>query len=416
MKKLVSVLLAVVIVFNFILCNKVYADYDTPESNLERYGGNGVISPEAVKMVAEEGKDTNGNSFKFSNFGPSIIGVSLQYIGAIINSLPMALQGIMTLLTVNPENSGEDDSFLVSTANMIKAIIIPEYRFTINRTVFNEVALFNINVFNMEDTYVIGIGETETINQSQAIIKLKESTAGWFYTCRLIAIMLNAIMLIYVGIRMALSTIATEEAKYKKMLIDWAASIVIIFLLPYIMSLIIGIGNIMENIMFSIRKSVMATGGESFEESILQSIYWAFEYEGGISFFLYCLFFWFLTFIQGKFFFAYFKRTLSVFFLTIIAPFITITYPIDKMGDGKAQAFEAWTREYLINVIIQPIHAAIYIIFVFTAGKIAEKAPFVAMIFLLTLGRVENIIRNIFGITNSVSMRKIETAKMGKKG
>lgn len=413
-KKLVSILLIVVIVFNFILACPVYADPDTTSSDRERYGGNGVVSGEAIKSIVDDGTDSQGNTFKHDNFGTTIVGTILQYIATVINMLPLSLQGMMTLLAANPENAGEDDSFLDQSLSIVKAIYSPEYRFTINRTVFNEVALFNINVFNMEDTYEVGISNPETINQSQAIISLKENTAAWFYACRALAIMLNAILLIYVGIRMALSTVASDEAKYKKMLIDWAVSLVIIFLLPYIMIFVIGLGNIIENIMFSIRETMVAAGEKSFEEEILQTVYWNFENEGGTRLFMYSLFFWFLTFMHIKFFLAYFKRTLTVFFLTIISPFITVTYPIDKIGDGKAQAFESWLKEYLINVVVQPIHAGIYLVFVFTAGKIAEKAPFVAMIFLLTLGRVENIIRNLFGITNSVTMKKMEF-KRGKK-
>lgn len=414
-KKLVSILLIVVIVFNFILTCPVYADPDTNPTGTDRYGTE-QVSPDAIKGVIDNGKDSQGNTFKHESFGSFIVGTILQYIATIINMLPLSLQGIMTLLAINPQNPGEDDTFLEQSVDLIRAIYTPEFRFTINRTVFNEVALFNINVFNMEDTYEVGIGSSaETVNQSQAIISLKENTAAWFYTCRAIAIMLNAILLIYVGIRMALSTIATEEAKYKKMLIDWAGSLVIVFLLPYIMIFIIGLGNIIENIMFSIRASLIAAGEKPFEEQILQTVYWNFENEGGMRLFTYSVFFWFLTFMHIKFFLAYFKRTLTVFFLTIISPFITVTYPIDKMGDGKAQAFDAWFKEYLINVMVQPIHAGIYLVFVFTAGKIAEEAPFMAMIFLITLGRVENIIRNLFDITSSVTMHNIEM-KRGKKG
>lgn len=413
-KKLLSILLIVVIVFNFILSCPVYADPDTTVADRERYGGNGTVSGDSVMGLVNNGKDSQGNTFKHDNFGETIVGTILQYIATVINMLPLSLQGIMTLLAANPENAGEDDSFLDQSLSIVKAIYSPEYRFTINRTVFNEVALFNINVFNMEDTYEVGISNPETINQSQAIIALKENTAAWFYACRAIAIMLNAILLIYVGIRMALSTVASEEAKYKKMLIDWAVSLVIIFLLPYIMIFVIGLGNIIENIMFSIRETMVSAGEKSFEEEILQTVYWNFENEGGTRLFMYSVFFWFLTFMHIKFFLAYFKRTLTVFFLTIISPFITVTYPIDKIGDGKAQAFDAWIKEYLVNVMVQPIHAGIYLVFVFTAGKIAEKAPFVAMIFLLTLGRVENIIRNMFDLNGSVTMKRMEFKK-GKK-
>ena len=60
-----------------------------------------------------------------------------------------------------------------------------------------------------------------------------------------------------------------------------------------------------------------------------------------------------------------------------------ITYSIDKAGDGKAQAFGAWFIEYFTNIMIQPLQAILYLIFVFSANEIAQKAPIVGVIFLL---------------------------------
>ena len=69
----------------------------------------------------------------------------------------------------------------------------------------------------------------------------------------------------------------------------------------------------------------------------------------------------------------------------------------------------------MINILIQPIHAGIYIIFVYTAGIIAAKAPFVGMIFLLTLGRTEKILRTLFGMDKSISAKNVdEQMKKGK--
>ena len=36
-------------------------------------------------------------------------------------------------------------------------------------------------------------------------------------------------------------------------------------------------------------------------------------------------------------------------FLTLIAPLVALTYPIDKMNDGQAQAFNRWMKEYIFN-------------------------------------------------------------------
>lgn len=35
----------------------------------------------------------------------------------------------------------------------------------------------------------------------------------------------------------------------------------------------------------------------------------------------------------------------------MIAPLVALTYPIDKVKDGKAQAFDMWFKEYTMNAI-----------------------------------------------------------------
>lgn len=409
-KKLLSILLLVVIVFNFILCNSVYADPGESPSTITRYGGNAILDGKDVLDVSETGRDSQGKEFKDTKHGVSIIGVLMQYVASTINSFPITIQGIITLLSITPTGGG----FIDATVQISEAIIDPDHHFTIEKAVFNEIALFNINVFNQDASYTNGIGgSAETFEQHTANLKIKESTTSWFYTCRLLAMMINLCVLIYVGIRMALSTIAAEEAKYKKMLISWVESMAVLFILHYVMIIIVSLGESVLNILSSIRYNMIASGEEGFEEIIMQKIYTALNEEGGIQLFMYSVFFWFLTFIQLKFFFTYFKRLLTIMFLTIIGPFITVTYPIDKMGDGKAQAFESWMNEFIINIAIQPIHAAIYIVFVYTAGKIAEQAPFVAMIFLLTLGTIEKMVRNLFGI-KSASLKDVDEG-FGKK-
>ena len=44
----------------------------------------------------------------------------------------------------------------------------------------------------------------------------------------------------------------------------------------------------------------------------------------------------------------YIKRALILTVLTMIAPLIALTYPIDKVKDGQAQAFTFWLRLYIL--------------------------------------------------------------------
>ena len=60
-------------------------------------------------------------------------------------------------------------------------------------------------------------------------------------------------------------------------------------------------------------------------------------------------------------------------FLTIIAPLVAMTYPIDKITDGKAQAFNMWLKEYIYNALIQPFHLIIYTVMVGTAMDLVER-------------------------------------------
>lgn len=105
-----------------------------------------------------------------------------------------------------------------------------------------------------------------------------------------------------------------------------------------------------------------------------------------------------LVYYQVKFFIVYFKRLLEVGFLISISPLVTITYPIDKVGDERAQAYKAWLTRIIYNIFIQLIHAIVYVVFIFSAAEIAKTVPIVGILFLTTLSRTEKIIKTTFGL------------------
>ena len=91
-------------------------------------------------------------------------------------------------------------------------------------------------------------------------------------------------------------------------------------------------------------------------------------------------------------------RFLEVSFLVIISPLITVTYPIDKIGDNKAQAFSAWMKELISKMSLQLMHGIVYCVFIATAGAIIEHFPLLAIFFFAALTRIEKIVRNIFSL------------------
>jgi hypothetical protein len=267
--------------------------------------------------------------------------------------------------------------------------------------------MFNVDYFdfneNSKSHNFFGLFETNTTEQGDntvvipsAIITIKKSVAKWFVISRLVAMATSVVVLIYIGIRMAISTIASDKAKYKKMLVGWFEAMIILFLLQYIIQILLVLGKLLVDIAYLLRNALVSAGGKSFEQNLSSTIFARMLTSKGSQLMVLTLMLCCLAFTHVRFFLLYIKRTITIGFLILISPLITITYPLDKLDDNQAQAFHAWMDELLVNIFIQPIHAVIYLIFSFTAGEIASYAPLFALIFLMVIPSAEKMVRSIF--------------------
>ena len=92
--------------------------------------------------------------------------------------------------------------------------------------------------------------------------------------------------------------------------------------------------------------------GEATDNSIFSDVVDTFALQGAdpLSFtmgFGSAIAFCILVGITLSFLFFYIKRMLTLAFLVIISPIVTITYAIDKMGDNQSQALNKWVKEFL---------------------------------------------------------------------
>ena len=100
-------------------------------------------------------------------------------------------------------------------------------------------------------------------------------------------------------------------------------------------------------------------------------------------------------------------------FLTIIAPLVALTYPIDKINDGQAQGFNKWLREYLFNLLIQPLHLLIYTILVTSAFELAGKNVLYSLAAIGFLIPAEKIMRGLFGFEKAHTPPSMAGAAIG---
>ena len=228
---------------------------------------------------------------------------------------------------------------------------------------FNRIPLVDINFFNLT-----GVSGTT--------LQFRQAVAGWYYTMRLIASMVLLVILIYIGIRMALTSIATEKAIYKKMLVDWVTSLALLFLLHYIILFVFSVNDTLVNAMETIAnnttstdsafvangKEVLSRTHNSYNE-MMTSVQSLMFTPNIIIRLVAIILYGFIIFYTISFLIAYIKRMFTIGFLIIIAPLITITYSIDKIGDGKAQALNTWLKEFVYNILLQPFQCIVYLVF-----------------------------------------------------
>ena len=320
---------------------------------------------------------------------------------------------------------------------------------------------------------VIEEGKKETIVQGDVeeiksvANELKSTISSWYIVLRDLSLVALLSVLVYVGIRIIISSTSKDKAKYKQMLVDWLVAICLLFVMHYIMAFsnmlvkqfinLVDATDVVEN---KDQLPENTTDGEISSEGVAVSKgiqvfdiddkkqvekaydvlvgdnedsqfkgYFDYNSEGkpsklhwpasnfteqarmmaqfvdadnkasnyayaGIGYkLIYCV----LIVYTVIFVFTYLKRTVYMAFLTLIAPLVAATYPIDKMNDGQAQAFNKWFKEYIFNLLIQPLHLILYMVLVGSAMDFAAQNIIYVVIALGFLTQGEKLLRMFFG-------------------
>ena len=255
------------------------------------------------------------------------------------------------------------------------------------------------------------IGEMENVAEDNEYASyesianiLKGSIASWYKALRRVALVGLLSALVYIGIRVVINSAAGEDnSKYKQMLSDWLVAMCLLFTLHYLMNLIIMISKQLLSI-FAIGTT------DPLLNNLRQEIYKGSSWNVVMSkVIIYIV----LTIYTVTFTFQYIKRVLYMSFFTMIAPLIALTYPLDKIRDGQAQAFNMWMREYIFNALIPVLHILLYYVLIMSAETLVVKYPLIAIVAIGFMSQGERIIRKMFGFENVSSMGSLKAAATG---
>lgn len=382
-------------------------------------GGNSA-SDVADKMEEDRNQTSEGNN---SDGGKDEAdgGILLEPLFALVNFVADSLTNILGQLMLpdhqdgfewtsdikdfQPENLASlepKDVYRLNTGSFVNLLGTHYYRinYSPEKIFSGEIELLSIDFISGKNA------AGEEIDGDWASIRVVISQ--WYKVLRMIAIIGLLSVLIYTGIKIIISANAKDKAKYKEWIINWFVAVAILFCMHYIMSFVISVTNEISQLISSASGEIIVEAGKEFDDNTVNTnnvfatnlmgvVRFMVQADNGAKKIGYEVMYIALLFYTIKFTFIYLKRVLNMAFLTLIAPIVALTYPIDKINDGNAQGFNMWLKEYIFNALLQPMHLILYYILVGSAVSIAASNPLYAIVVLMFLTEAEKLLKKIFG-------------------
>ena len=326
-----------------------------------------------------------------------------------------------------------------------KHLRIPEFFITPGEIFSNEIPLLDVDFFNIDGdgSKQIQLGNGETVTVVSSAAKLQPMISKWYYALRNFAIVALLSILVYIAIRIIISSTSESKAKYKSRLMDWLVAMCLLFTMHYIMSFAVTLNNEIVRAVGSMSEpynySIKAEDGDdrlpsSYKSSDMEldtsgdAINWSTNLMGRARIdlqlmskdytatqkllhnFAYIVIYMGLVMYTVLFLFRYFKRVVILAFLTIVAPLVAMTYPLDKIQDGKAEGFNRWLKEYIFNLLIQPVHLILYTVLIGTAIDFAADNLLYSLVAFGFILQAEKIMMKFFGFNKASTVSNTSAA------
>lgn len=358
------------------------------------------------------------------------IGITASVTVGVGTVVAGVVSGLMAATWFNDEVLPED-------------VYLPMYTYSAEEIFKGNILLFDVNFFDdvpeiqaktneegeVQYYYYMEDGEEVKTSNQSSVAMLKKTVSSWYNALRNICIVVMLSVLVYIGIRILLATVASDRAKYINMLRDWFVGLCLLFLMHYIMAFSVTLvekltdvvkSSVDENAYTVVLQDKDGKLSEAVDEEHLNQpdtiqeengekyLYWPTNLMGslrlqlqmeqyGAQFVGLSICFLMLTFFTLYFTFVYLKRVLYMAFLTLISPMVALTYCIDKLNDGSAQGFNKWFKEYIFNLLIQPMHLLLYYILVTSAFELAGQNVIYSIVAIGFMIPAERLLRSLFG-------------------
>lgn len=243
--------------------------------------------------------------------------------------------------------------------------------YTIEDLFFNRIPLLDANFFSET------AGGKE-INEGSTIAIIRKVVRLWYISFRNVAIVVIAVVIIFAGVKMAISTVAEDKGNYKKMLVSWTKALVIVLVMHFFMYAIQYFNaKMLEILQDSLANKYGAevdpdTGqpigntGQVYNTIVKRAF--DVRYKVGIPG---AIMYLVLTIYFVRFCFIYVRRYAGLMILTILAPLVAIKHAVLSLNGKSSNEFSKWLGDYTTTTFLQSIHALVFLTLVTTAIDLA---------------------------------------------
>jgi len=284
---------------------------------------------------------------------------------------------------------------------------------------------------------------------SKMIGLFRDGVNKWYSVFNGIAIAGYLVILLYIGVKILLGVGSGKSAQFKELLLAWVTGLVLLIFFPYAVKYAIDVNNMLVAMIedskttqfgiediddavdmsdFTLPDRVKEEDLKNLGSQMEQNPYGSNDnsymahmakiaHENSsdiVSAVVYLIMVW--QFIMLAI--LYYKRVFSIAFLVAIFPFVALSYAIDKIGDGHAGAFSTWTKEIMVNIFVQSIHALVY---VFVIGATYQGSTYsgdwlLSIIGIMFLFQGEEILKKMTGFGGQGTVRSLkQTAQRAVK-
>ncbi len=269
-----------------------------------------------------------------------------------------------------------------------------------------KILLILLVVFTMLINPIITNAEENTQISRTVTQEIRRNVAMWYLIARYFSIAAMLSVLVYLGIRLAISTVASQKALYKRMLVDWFTGFIMIFAMHYFMKVILYLNETLLGIIRNVEEARIAARttegevGETIYETIRTRAY-SLKFTVGTSG---AIMYIYLVYYTIKYLIIYIRRYVNVIILTITAPIIAMLNTFKKIKSGRSDNLTKWFEEYMVNVFIQSVHALVYVICVGFALEASEENFMffiIALVALHFMPKADKLFRKIFKLSGN---------------